>query len=65
MIAVRDPPRDAAALTHHGDPMKKNALPKTASVTPTAIDLAHAKVAGASGSNTVFVPRRNGETGIL
>jgi hypothetical protein len=45
--------------------MTKKARPPTASVTPTAIDLAHAKVAGASGSNTVFVPRRNGETGIL
>jgi hypothetical protein len=43
--------------------MKKIAIPTT--TTPKAIDLALAKVAGASGSNTVFVPRRNGETGIL
>jgi hypothetical protein len=45
--------------------MTKQARPPTAAVAPTTIDLAHAKVAGASGSNTVFVPRRNGETGIL
>jgi hypothetical protein len=43
--------------------MKKIAHPKT--TIPTTIDLAQAKVVGASGSNTVFVPRRNGETGIL
>jgi hypothetical protein len=42
--------------------MKKNPRPIATTAT---IDLAKQPVTGGSGSNTVFTPRRNGETGIL
>jgi hypothetical protein len=44
--------------------MKKNAQP-IATAAKATVDLAKQPVTGGSGSNTVFTPRRNGETGIL